>query len=546
MLQSVVQPLVRRVTDKGSKTLIQRAIASLRARGSNAHLWLPGVGTLNGLTTGNYLESSGNTLATVDNPTGLVLDALGTVGVELAAVMNGDAGWTNTGGGVYSFVQPGTGGRNLYNNTTAVSSVGKIYKIVCDVVGVGFVAKYGLQTKTLTVGHNDFIIVAPGVNTFEINATSVTTGSVSAISVREVTGIHLTQGTTANKPLLRRGLVNLLMYSGDFTTVYWSLVAGATRSTVVGAGPDGSAAIRMQTAAIADGLRQYQTTVAAGYTGAVLIKSNNGSTQTLNLRYFNNTEQLSTPITVTTEWQVLAAPVTATAGGNFQFDIQSSVTTPVVDVLISRALLTPGTYTAAQILAAGGIPVTTTAAGSNPDAGKYSWAFDGSNDSLALGSVPFQMGDDHCVIAGGSVNTTATVKTLFAQRSTASMTPIVASLVIDSANKPACGWRNDANTLVVLTSDTAVSGSFVVANRKVGDDKSLFVNGVLKGNSSTALGGPTTITSAAIGVAPQGTPDSYMNGSTGPVLAIKGTVSDSDLLMYERLIAALTPNGPVF
>ena len=55
------------------------AVAILASYGTDAHIYLPGIGTLNGYTLGNYLDSGGVTPATVDNPVGLVQDAIGSI-----------------------------------------------------------------------------------------------------------------------------------------------------------------------------------------------------------------------------------------------------------------------------------------------------------------------------------------------------------------------------------------------------------------------------------------------------------------------------------
>ena len=207
-----------RLGSAGTRTLIQRAIASLRARGADAHLWLPGVGTLNGLTTGNYLESTGNSVATVDNPTGLVLDALGSVGAEL--VTNGgfdsDTGWTKgdgwtISGGVASHAVSATGASQLLQeNADMRVSAGKTYQFIFSVTAtVGNVSVYigGTWIGDYTSGSYSRIVLCSSANTgtaysFAVAQTSVC--SIDNISVREVSGIHLTQGTTANKGLLKQ------------------------------------------------------------------------------------------------------------------------------------------------------------------------------------------------------------------------------------------------------------------------------------------------------------------------------------------------------
>jgi len=72
----------------GKKSLAGAVIAILRKYGTDAHLYLPGIGVINGFTAGNYLDSAGTTLATVDNPVGLVLDGNGTIDALQATTAN--------------------------------------------------------------------------------------------------------------------------------------------------------------------------------------------------------------------------------------------------------------------------------------------------------------------------------------------------------------------------------------------------------------------------------------------------------------------------
>lgn len=61
----------------GGISLQQQVAAILQKYGTDAHVYLPGIGVINGLTAGNYLDSAGTTAATVDNPVGLVVDSGG-------------------------------------------------------------------------------------------------------------------------------------------------------------------------------------------------------------------------------------------------------------------------------------------------------------------------------------------------------------------------------------------------------------------------------------------------------------------------------------
>jgi len=180
-------------------------------------------------------------------------------------------------------------------------------------------------------------------------------------------------------------------------------------------------------------------------------------------------------------------------------------------------------------------------------AGKYSWAFDGG-DSLALGSVPFQMSDDHAVIAGASTSSTATQQGILCLANSGTTNPVI-SLQLNSSGKAEGFWRDDAGVNAVRTGTLTVSGQFVASIRRTGGASptvSVSLNGVRTAELSTSGIGTTTLNTATVGAWVRTSTQFYLTGSTGPILAIKGTVSDADLLSLERLVSSLTPNGPVF
>ena len=68
--------------------LIAKAIGILRSYGADAHVYIPGVGTISGITAGNYLDSAGTTSASVDNPVGLVVDSFGSINATQGTTAN--------------------------------------------------------------------------------------------------------------------------------------------------------------------------------------------------------------------------------------------------------------------------------------------------------------------------------------------------------------------------------------------------------------------------------------------------------------------------
>jgi hypothetical protein len=358
--------------------------------------------------------------------------------------------------------------------------------------------------------------------------------SVDDLVIQEITGIHCTQPTTANKPLEVRGARNLLTYSNTFSNAAWVKGAGGTGSAAVATDnyaldPDGgmtAARVVLDRGAgttASDYSRMYQLIPSAATQASQFwLKSNTGSSQVVE---FANGSDV-TLATVTTTWQKFTR--TSVTKTDLTLLARGTTTAQVVDLLVWHAQCETGSTASAY-------SPTTTAAASNPLAGAYSWAFDG-NDSLALGSVPFQMSDDHCVIAVARCDSASGDRTIFSQRSTASGTPIVCGVDVSGGSARAT-WRDDANVLAACTG-SAVSGDFVISARKLTNAKILRVNAVQRASDNTVLGA-ATVTSAAVGVSPLASPNSYFIGSLGPVIVIKGTVTDAELLALERLIGQL-------
>jgi len=170
------------------------------------------------------------------------------------------------------------------------------------------------------------------------------------------------------------------------------------------------------------------------------------------------------------------------------------------------------------------------------NSGKYSWQFDGSNDYLSLGAPLFQMSDDHCVIAGFKAD--AANKYIFSQSHSGTATQCC-SLRVDASGYPGAVWIDDAPANALPTATTSCIGLNTVATAiKIGNAKRLRVNGVQAGaTNNTALGVGTT-NSYSIGCL--NVSSCNFQGSIYPVIAIKGTVSDADLLTLERFVGQLS------
>lgn len=189
----------------------------------------------------------------------------------------------------------------------------------------------------------------------------------------------------------------------------------------------------------------------------------------------------------------------------------------------------------------GGINATQSTAGNRPlvkqTSGKYYWQFDGTNDSLALGSVPFQMSDDHCVVAAFKPSAFGTFAGVFCVGG-ATPTPEVALIGTNSDGTAFVFYRDDAGTNAFLSLGAISLGTaYVVSARKSGTTVQARLNSGAWVSQVVSFGA-TTLTTALIGAVPaSGT--QYFNGAIYYCNPIKGTVSDADLLVDERFAGAL-------
>lgn len=413
--------------------------------GTDAHVWIPGIGYFNGLQAGNYIDSAGTQAGLVDNPVGRVNDAVG--------------------------------------------------------------------------------------------------------------AITATQGTTANKPLLRRGAVNLLTYSEQFDNAVWV----KDQSSI-----DANTASAPNSTQTADYIKEDGTTnvhqvrgnftviSGATYNFSVYIKAGNRTWASFSFSnptasvFFNLTNGAigtttgsvsGSVISVGNGWYRCSATVTATAT-TLTVRIQAA-TSDNTNFYLGDG--TSGIYIwGAQLelgsTASGYIPTTTAAASSS--SGNYYWQFDGSNDSLALSSVPFQMADDFAIVIG--MRGLPLLPTdAFCVASTSNANALI-KLGLSATAVAQFRCQDDAGTADnMLSVSTYTQALVVLAGKKNGNAKTLRVNGVATSSSSTALG-TTTLTNAGIGYRPLATPINYMTGSMYPVIAIKGTVSDADLLILERWVGQMS------
>jgi hypothetical protein len=164
------------------------------------------------------------------------------------------------------------------------------------------------------------------------------------------------------------------------------------------------------------------------------------------------------------------------------------------------------------------------------------WLFDGTDDRLSLSGPPFQMADDHFVVACAKTNNGAITQQIFSQRGAGGI-PVVGQLGFEATGKLQAYWRNDANTQIQAPTASASSVGVPVVGtaRKTATNVSLRVNGVTQANPGVPTGS-FTITNYGIGFEPVGAGHQF-NGAIYCVIAGKGSITDAELLVLERYAA---------
>ena len=542
------------VRKPGNLTLLAQALAILRRFGTNAHAYIPGIGTISGLTAGNYLLSDGSTgLTPVDGLQGLMLDGMGSVGADMFSPYTRnntvEAGTTGfpavcTATGVFSVVgvSINTVTANAPYRVNLTWSGNTAGRQISVGGGSAFVA-----VSTAVSGSAE-ITVAPSIANMYVYFNASAGGqavSFDSVTCKPVSGIHATSSGAA-RPTLRRGLVNLLTYSQDLTNAAWGK-AGSSLPVITAGATDpfgGTSAYEFDLTPAGDcRVSNNPTGVSnnSGVTEGVWLKAKTtGGTVSIGVRDGAGAITYST-VTITTEWVLYAASFTGAAGSFTALTYVGNRLNGGTcnNFYVYRAGLFQGTLTASQILAEGGIPLTTSAAASNPLAGRYSSQYSGAQ-SLTLGSVPTPNSGDFSVIVGvNATNATGNPRIYAARGATASI-----RLYMDNATGAIySAWTDDAaNTQQSGAPASDVGVTRIASIRRTGNAKELRVNGASRLVNSTAQGA-YTLTAAEIGMQNAGT---YLTGSLGPLVHVTGTITDADLLVLERFVASLTPNGPSF
>lgn len=384
---------------------------------------------------------------------------------------------------------------------------------------------YGTNAHVYLPGANGVAI--SGLNSGNyVESTFSTLANVDSVvgGVRDPVGsIDATQATTANKPMLNRGLYNLALRSNAVNDAAWTKNGTATTpsANTVNLPADGTDFLNNTTALTTVASSPYTVVAMLSGTGTVRIGSNSSGVT-------------STIVTLTATPTLYVHNFTTGGVSTYILPVYRSGTT-ATSVTVDGIGFFQGTLTAAQILAEGGIALTTSTAASNSGAGRYSWKFDGGNDSLLTGNLAIT--NAACITIAGRLDSLAATSVLFGE-DTGGVSISVATNGAVSFDKLGTG------ALVTSSAGLIVAGtSFVLTCRLSGGTAVIRKNGA---QSATSASGSTfaATTGARLGGTFAGA--SYCTGALSQVDVIVGAVTDADALTLERNAASNLVAGPTF
>jgi len=562
------------------------AIAFLRSLGTSAHVWLPGANGVSvaSLPSNNYLLSDGSTgYSTVDGVVGLDLDAMGALGSEL--VTNGTnlvstTGWTATA------LSGAPASLSVSGGSLVVTNTGTTYGVAAQTVPVTSGLTYQV-TALLTKGTANAVNIRVGSTalgyeyadqqaatggtvpiTCVFKATSGSvfisllnsnttdgTGAYNNISVREIPGIHATQPTTANKPLVRRGAYNLMKQSEALGTAPWSTDnVTITDAQAANAGGQLTLCKVLANASVGANILQSFTSPSTALTMRFLCRMGNIATRGNRFSLYNvSTASELARFTINYSTGAIAHSIgsgaTATDLGGGLWEVKLTQTTGII---AGHAIYVYGGYigntaTAGDFAYIGEYHVeagtsfttytpTTTTAASNPSAGKYWWSFDGSNDSLLSGNLAITTA---CTIVMSlRVNSLAATQIVFAEDTNG----VQVSIATDgSVSLTKVGGA----ALVTTAAGVVVAGvPLVLTARLSAGTADIRKNGAQSATAASALTFSAT-TGARLGTAFNGT-TRPTGGALGWVVPVPVALSDADCLTVERLVGQQFPGMATF
>jgi hypothetical protein len=494
---------------------VQRAIGILKNFGTDAHLYIPGA------TTAVY------------GPELAVLTANSSVP---GVVMTPSKVSFNGSEAAFAGVTVGP-----------LSTIGKTYKVAYTFTGTGQVqVKVGGVTVWTAAGVTSRIVTAIDSSTcYAQSSSSIAIGYIDNISVKEVTFVPLVingfnvnnyiESTGNSQGLLTQpvGLVldsigavsNNLLVNGDFS-------AGLTGWAIGTGGNAGTAVVSNGEVVI--------TSVGNNY-GAITKTISSVIGRTYRLTY------TARKINATIAW------VITISGGTVNNTLQTTGTNQTVTThftansssiaVILQCGNTSGFQSAfsnIELREVTGIHATQSATANAPKLqqtdGINNWTFDGTSQYMTFGAPPFQLSNDYVVVMGlNSATNNATNRRFFSMQGSSSGLELIVNNTVGTLGAK---YNNGtASTFATGPSSISLMGKTSVISLK---GSSSLISLSVNSNRATPVAVTGSSNFTAVYLASTNSTNDFFAGNIYPLITIKGTVSDSDLLILEKFIGILS------
>lgn len=456
--------------------------------------------TYSSFVAGNYRESTGQNLASVDQQIGLVVDAASPA-IQIAG---GLSAFSPVGGlpnislapGSFTTTQPSLG-------VTIPCIVGKWYRV--SVAGSTTSDIFSVNTYDTTPARTE-IKTGFGVCVFKadrpfiyLRNLSPGTTTLAALSVEELPGIHASQATSGYQSYMRQVPKTLgpeLVSNGAFDAADgWSMGAGWG----ISGGTLNHHAPSTLTSVLA-----VATQVGKTYQCSYSITSQSAAGSGVSLRVGSTNLTIRNGVGTYSETLTQAVD-SATVG--FIARGGSGDWLGSIDNLSVREVLE---WT-------------------------YAWQLDGVDDRMSFSAVPFGTSDDFVMISGCRP-AAALDMTIIGLGNSGQTNPAIVLGTLPSG-QPRMWARNDAGTFVQVQGPSSVVGSDVVlTGRKKGSVMELRVNGVAAPTAAWPANS-MAINTATLGALTRTTVGGFFSGHLHPQIMINGAPSDAEIGVLERFIA---------
>jgi hypothetical protein len=363
------------------------------------------------------------------------------------------------------------------------------------------------------------------------------------LSVIDINGEIVTQLTTANKPFLRRGIVNRILNSEGIVSTYVS--NGVTTASISILGKENSIQFP-ETAITATAYKSTTLVNGRVYTiafyaqmddNSIPIVPNSSTSGDFCIQVNNNFSGADSIVHIGNNVYLIVKTFTSTGyttSGVVRYASQS-----LKGFKISGIGLFDFAYTANQIINYGGVPKTINSAASS-DLGKQYYEFDGVSDLLTHGRQTLHQNADNWVCVSFKLNSFPQSQVaLFSNSNTGTVNPLVAYLYVTNTGQLTCLWRDDAGTAAGRASSlgSVVLGEKYVATAcRIGDFSYLWLNGVLVSSASNVLG-VTTINTSTIGALVRTSTTFFLHGDIYHLSFGQSTLTESERPKIEALAA---------